>query len=58
MNMLTSAPAVKRIFSEFIAGHGFYAIAEDLTRDGIPSPSAYDPKRLLSRAVSTTLRVT
>jgi site-specific DNA recombinase len=38
-------PVVRRIFAEFIAGHGFYAIAEGLTRDGIPSPSAHDPKR-------------
>ena len=38
-------PAVIRIFAEFIAGHGFYAIAEGLTRDGIPSPSAHDPAR-------------
>jgi site-specific DNA recombinase len=36
---------VRRIFVEFIAGHGFYAIAESLTRDGIPSPSAHDPAR-------------
>ena len=26
-------------------GRGFYAIAEGLTRDGIPSPSAHDPAR-------------
>ena len=31
--------------SQFAAGHGFYAIAEGLTRDGIPSPSAHDPER-------------
>jgi hypothetical protein len=40
-----AAPVVRRIFGEFIAGHGFYAIAEGLTRDGIPSPSAHDPAR-------------
>ncbi len=40
-----AAPVVRRIFGEFIAGHGFYAIAEGLTRDGIPSPSAHDPSR-------------
>jgi site-specific DNA recombinase len=40
-----AAPIVRRIFAEFIAGHGFYAIAEGLTRDGIPSPSAHDPAR-------------
>jgi site-specific DNA recombinase len=38
-------PVVCRIFAEFIAGHGFYAIAEGLTRDRIPSPSAHDPAR-------------
>ncbi len=27
------------------AGHGIFAIAEGLTRDGIPSPSAHDPAR-------------
>jgi site-specific DNA recombinase len=40
-----AAPVVRRIFGEFTAGHGFYAIAEGLTRDGIPSPSAHDPGR-------------
>jgi hypothetical protein len=40
-----AAPVVRRIFAEFTAGHGFYAIAEGLTRDGIPSPSAHDPGR-------------
>jgi hypothetical protein len=39
------APVVKRIFVEFTAGRGFYAIAEGLTRDGIPSPAAHDPGR-------------
>ena len=38
-------PVVRRIFAEFAAGHGIYAIAEGLTRDGIPSPSAHDPAR-------------
>jgi site-specific DNA recombinase len=36
---------VRRIFAEFLAGHGFYAIAEHLTRDGISCPSAHDPAR-------------
>lgn len=36
---------VERIFAEFIAGHGYYAIAEGLTRDGVPSPSAHDRAR-------------
>jgi site-specific DNA recombinase len=40
-----AAAVVCRIFAEFLAGHGFYAIAEGLTRDGIPSPSAHDPER-------------
>jgi site-specific DNA recombinase len=40
-----AAPVVERIFAEFIAGSGFYAIAEGLTRDDIPSPSAHDRAR-------------
>jgi site-specific DNA recombinase len=40
-----AAPVVERIYAEFTAGHGFYAIAEGLTRDGIPCPSAHDPER-------------
>ena len=36
---------VRRIFSEFLEGHGLFAIAEHLTRDGIPCPSAHDPAR-------------
>jgi site-specific DNA recombinase len=40
-----TAPAVQRIFAEFLAGQGIYAIAEGLTRDGIPSPSGHDPAR-------------
>ena len=40
-----AAPVVRRIFAEFIAGMGIFAIAEGLTRDGIPSPSAHDPAR-------------
>jgi site-specific DNA recombinase len=40
-----TAPVVARIFQEFVSGHGFYAIAEGLTRDGIPSPSAYERAR-------------
>lgn len=34
-----------RIFEEYLAGRGLYAIAERLTRDGIPCPSAQDPAR-------------
>ncbi len=33
---------VRRIFAEYLAGRGLFAIAEGLTRDGIPSPSAHD----------------
>src|SRR6266511_2380455 len=41
----TTAPIVVRIFTEFLARHGLFAIAEGLTRDGIPCPSAYDRAR-------------
>ena len=41
----TAAPVVQRIYEEFIAGRGLYAIAERLTAAGIPSPSAHDPAR-------------
>lgn len=40
-----AAPIVARIFDEYLSGKGLYAIAETLTRDGIPSPSAHDPAR-------------
>ena len=40
-----AALIVQRIFSEFLAGRGLYAIAEGLTHDGILSPSAHDPDR-------------
>lgn len=40
-----TAPIVERIFAEYLAGRGFYAIAEGLTADGVPSPSAADPAR-------------
>ena len=40
-----TAPVVKRIFEEYVSGRGLYAIAEQLTREGIPSPSAHDPER-------------
>ncbi len=40
-----TAPITRRIFEEYAAGRGLYAIAESLTRDGIPSPSAYDKER-------------
>jgi DNA invertase Pin-like site-specific DNA recombinase len=41
----TAAPIVARIFAEYLAGAGLYAIAEGLTRDRVPSPSAHDPAR-------------
>jgi hypothetical protein len=37
-----AAAVVERIFAEFVAGSGFYAIAEGLTCDDIPCPSAHD----------------
>jgi site-specific DNA recombinase len=40
-----AAPVVRRIFSQFLAGDGMFAIAEGLTRDGIASPSAHDRAR-------------
>jgi len=36
---------VRWIFAQFISGRGVFDIAEDLTRQGIPSPSASDPAR-------------
>lgn len=47
-----TAPIVQRIFENYVAGAGLYAIAEDLTRDGIPSPSAADPERNRHRVSS------
>ena len=40
-----AAAVVRRTFAEFLAGAGIFAIAEGLTRDGIPCPSAHDPGR-------------
>ncbi|MFF3855752.1 recombinase family protein [Micromonospora sp. NPDC002575] len=40
-----TAPVVQRIFAMCLANNGYFAIAEALTRDGIPSPSAADPGR-------------
>jgi DNA invertase Pin-like site-specific DNA recombinase len=36
---------VRRIFTMYLAGYGIFAIAEDLTRDDIPCPSAQDRAR-------------
>lgn len=40
-----TAPVVTRIFAEFLGGRGIFAIAERLTREGIPCPSAHDRQR-------------
>ncbi|HEU0088614.1 MAG TPA: recombinase family protein [Pseudonocardiaceae bacterium] len=40
-----TAPVVQRIFTDYLAGRGLFAIAEALTRDDVPSPSAYDRAR-------------
>ncbi len=40
-----AAAVVRRIFAEYLAGNGLYAIAEHLTRDGILCPSAHDRAR-------------
>ncbi|GLZ02293.1 recombinase family protein [Actinoplanes sp. NBRC 103695] len=40
-----TALVVRRIFGEFLKGSGLYAIAESLTQDGIPCPSAQDRAR-------------
>lgn len=55
-----SAPIVVRIFEEYVAGKGLYAIAEALTRDGIRCPSAYDrarnPHRMAEAWSKTAIR--
>ena len=40
-----TAPVVQRIFDLYLGGYGIFAIAETLTGDGIPCPSAADPAR-------------
>ena len=40
----TAAPIVARIFAEYLAGAGLYAIAEGLTRDRVPSPVGARPR--------------
>jgi site-specific DNA recombinase len=47
-----AAPVVRRIFDEYTNGAGLYAIAEGLSRDDIPSPSAHDPERNRHRRLS------
>lgn len=39
------APVVQRIFAMYLAGYGLFAIAEALTHDNIPCPSAHDRSR-------------
>src|SRR5438477_10262473 len=34
-----TGPVVQRIFRDYLGGRGLFAIAEDLTRDGLPSPA-------------------
>ena len=40
-----TAPVIQRIFADYVSGLGLFAIAEALTRDGIPCPSAHDRAR-------------
>jgi site-specific DNA recombinase len=40
-----TAPVVRRIFDEYLDGIGIFAIAEGLTRDHVPCPSAHDRDR-------------
>jgi len=40
-----SAPVVRRIFAEYLAGRGLQAIAEGLTADAVSCPSAHDRSR-------------
>ncbi len=40
-----TAPVVERIFRSYLGGMGVFLIAQTLTGEGIPSPSAHDPAR-------------
>jgi hypothetical protein len=40
-----TAPVVQRIFADYLAGHGLQRIAEGLTADTVPCPSAHDRSR-------------
>ncbi|MFI0425093.1 recombinase family protein [Spongiactinospora sp. 9N601] len=40
-----AAPVVARIFADYLAGRGLFSIAERLTGDDIPCPSAHDRRR-------------
>lgn len=48
----TYAPVVQRIFAAYLSGTGIKAIASALSAEGIPSPSAADPRRNRHRASS------
>jgi site-specific DNA recombinase len=48
----SAAPVVERNFDEYLSGRGLFVIAEGLTRDGVPSPSAHDPARNRHRVSS------
>jgi DNA invertase Pin-like site-specific DNA recombinase len=52
-----AGPVVQRIFTEYLAGKGYHAIATELTRDGIPSPSAHDPARNRHRDVRSWSKI-
>ncbi|GAB3250382.1 recombinase family protein [Kineosporia babensis] len=41
----TAAPVVQRIYREYLQGRGTASIANRLTREGVPCPSAHDPAR-------------
>ena len=45
-----TARVVRRIFAEYLAGRGLFAIAEGLTRDAIPSRSQHDAARNTHRS--------
>ena len=40
-----TSKVVRWIFTQFLGGRGLFDIAEELTREGVPSPSAADPAR-------------
>ncbi|MFD9908835.1 recombinase family protein, partial [Streptomyces sp. NPDC059063] len=45
-----TGPVVQRIFTDYLTGYGIYALAQRLTDDHIPCPSAADPGRNRHRA--------
>lgn len=45
-----AAPVVVRIYREYLDGYGVFAIAQRLTADGIPCPSAHDRARNAHRS--------